>query len=464
MAVWSEVQLSEIPPDFRLDSSYYDPDILLMRSAIENSDQTVATLESISSSIVNFGAYSLCNDIEFQQQGISFITAENIMDGFIDYSSARCIPLHQHENLLWKSRVYRNQVLVAMAARLGYAAVYDGTTPLNSSQDVAKITLKDVSVTDPYYVAAFINSKLGRQQLLASQTGSVQQHTNLGKIKALTIVIASQDVQRRVSVIYKKALDSLRKSQRLYAEAEDLLLSDLGLSDLDMSLTLFYESHFSEASEAWRMDAEFFQPKYYRILESIHSTGHDVSGLGNLILPIRSGLDAREFIEEGTPYVRVGDIRAGRIDLENAKRVSVNPTEIGKDIKLSPGNILFTRKGSFGNSAVVRAGQENAIISSEIMLLRITNKSESLPEYVSTYLNSPLGFQQVERYVHGVAFYSITQKDLASLQVIVAPYELQKKIQQLIQESHRCFDESKRLIESAKRMVEEAILENETRK
>jgi hypothetical protein len=199
----------------------------------------VVTLESISSSIVNFGAYSLCNDIEFQDQGVSFITAENIMDGFIDYSSARCIPLHQHENLLWKSRVYRNQVLVAMAARLGYAAVYDGTFPLNSSKDVAKITLKDVSATDPYYVAAFINSRLGRKQLLASQTGSVQQHTNLGKIKALTIVTASQELRQQVSVMYKKALGSLRKSQHLYVEAEDLLLSDLGLPDLDMSPDLF---------------------------------------------------------------------------------------------------------------------------------------------------------------------------------------------------------------------------------
>lgn len=220
MAVWSEVKFSTLPADLRLDAEYYTPEILALRSSIEHSRYPVQRLHTLSSSIINFGAYSLCNEIEFLESGIPFITAENVLDGWIDYSSVRYISAAQHAGLLWKSQVSPRQVLVAMAARLGYAAVYDKSSTLNSSQDIAKVTLADPESINPFYVAAFINSRLGRSQLLASRSGSVQQHTNLGKIKELRVVVPPTPFQRAVAEMYRKALTKLQETQTSYAQAE----------------------------------------------------------------------------------------------------------------------------------------------------------------------------------------------------------------------------------------------------
>ena len=155
MAVWSTVKLTALSADFRIDAEYYRPEILALRRAVERSAYPVRSIESLSRSVINFGAYSLCNFIQFQEteerdvDSVQFITAQHIQDGFIDLANARWIPANQHAGLLWKSQVTTGQVLVAMAARLGHAAVFDNTTALNSSQDIAKITVDDPELLSP---------------------------------------------------------------------------------------------------------------------------------------------------------------------------------------------------------------------------------------------------------------------------------------------------------------------------
>ncbi len=92
--------------------------------------------------------------------------------------------------------------------------------------------------------------------------------------------------------------------------------------------------------------------------------------------------------------------------------------DVNKPVGLELGDILFTRKGSFGNSDVMTEVEVNMIISSEIMLVRLnlTAKTIILPEYVSLFLNSRFGYLQVERRVCGVAYYSISQPDRLSRQ------------------------------------------------
>jgi hypothetical protein len=91
------------------------------------------------------------------------------------------------------------------------------------------------------------------------------------------------------------------------------------------------------------------------------------------------------------------------------------------------------------------------------MLLRLIDNA-FVPDYLASYLNSPLGFQQVERRVHGVAFYSISQPDLATVAVVRAPSTLQKQIENQVQSSLAARQESQRLLADAKRMVEDMIL------
>jgi restriction endonuclease S subunit len=287
--------------------------------------------------------------------------------------------------------------------------------------------------------------------------GHIQTGLNLRDLKQIPILIPDDSAEKKIGDIVRRAYSKRNDSKGLYAQVGGVLLSELGLGDFDLSPTLFYELPFSETQKAARLDAEFFQPKYYRLQERLSACSFRNAALEDFIAPIKNGLDFREFGENGLPYIRVGDISNGRIDVENAKRVNIRWEDIKKSIRLNEGDVLLTRKGSYGNTAFVREGQTNSVISSEIMLLRILDSSV-LPEYLTVYLNSPAGFQQVERFVHGVAFYSISQPDLASVRVIIAPMQIQKRIAALVRKADAARDESHRLLEEAKRMVQEMVL------
>ena len=93
------------------------------------------------------------------------------------------------------------------------------------------------------------------------------------------------------------------------------------------------------------------------------------------------------------------------------------------------------------------------------MLVRLTalSKQTILPEYISLFLNSKFGYLQVERRVHGVAYYSIAQPDLANLLIPILPKKQQQKIVDKIKSSFSIQLRSQQLLEIAKTGVERAI-------
>jgi len=214
---------------------------------------------------------------------------------------------------------------------------------------------------------------------------------------------------------------------------------------------------------AERVDAEHYAPKFDALIVAVKKAGVKLEGLGEIITGLVNGVDCREFVEEGIPYIRVGDVKQGRLDIEGAERVQLPPGGFGKDVTLQIGDVLFTRKGSFGNAATVQAGQEQSIISSEIMRVRRKPEWEErlLPEYLAAFFNSILGSYQAEKYAHGVAFYSVSQEDLRRFLIPILSMPIQKKIRDAFVASEAARCESRNLLDRAKRAVEIAIEQSE---
>jgi restriction endonuclease S subunit len=191
----------------------------------------------------------------------------------------------------------------------------------------------------------------------------------------------------------------------------------------------------SELEGAMRLDAEYYQPKYFHN-EALIETGSFIKcTLGELIYPVKNGFDYRDFAEIGRPYIRVGDVLFGEANYRDAVKVNISSDSIEKDVAVKVGDILFSRKGTFGRSAVVEKAFENCVISSEIMRIRIKDKRVD-PYYLSTYLNCRIGFLQVERRTHGVSNYSISQQDLMDIKVAILPRESQLGIAGLVKEAY----------------------------
>ncbi len=364
-----------------------------------------------------------------------------------------------HKGELKRSQLRSGDVLLTITGMSYGKAAYvpPDFGDANINQHSVRMALKEDVL--PEYVAMFLNSRFGKLQSDRKVTGDTRPALDYEEIRTILLPVpplAAQEVVRRI--LHESEAKRLL-AQQLYAEAERLLSAELGLDRLDLSESLFNVRRVSDVFNSKRLDAEYYQEKYYRLEDAITHHKYLSKPLSKLIEPIKNGFDFREFTEEGTPYIRVGDVRNGRIDFDNAAKIPVNSDEVQKDVGIKVGDVLFTRKGTFGNAAVVRKGQERAIISSEIMLLRLQKHLETpiLPDYLALFLNSEFGYQQVTRKVHGVAYYSISQPDLAQVWVIAPPMDIQERLAGNIQASLEAEKDAKRLLAEAKAAVEGLI-------
>ncbi|MDR1471718.1 MAG: restriction endonuclease subunit S [Synergistaceae bacterium] len=398
-----------------------------------------------------------------EKSSIAMLTAKCAKNWFASKTEADRIAAETH-NANLRSSLEKDDLILSTRGTVGLCAlVEEKLLPSNIDQDVARISIKKDSCFQPKFLLAYINSYLGQDWIARNLTGMVQQGLSLEKVRNLPIPTLSDTFQSCIANIIDVAIVFRNTAEQKLRDAETTLLRALGIENWQAPESLSYVRDSRDVFAAERLDAEHYQPKFDEVLLKVRQTETNLIPLGKIIRPIKNGFDARDFVEDGTPYIRVGDIKDCDICLESAAKVAMTSEEINKNITLAVGDVLFTRKGTFGNAAPVFAEHTSAIISSEIMLLRLDHawQGKILPEFLALFFNSLFGKMQAEKWAHGVAFYSVAQDDLQRFLVPVIDLEKQVEIERLFHAHKQKNTEAFRLLESAKRAVEIAIEESE---
>lgn len=394
---------------------------------------------------------------------IVMLTAKNAKNWFSNREGADPIAEWVDANNK-RSSLAEGDIILSTRGTVGMCAlVTEEVLPANIDQDVARVSWTDRERFLPEFVVAYLNSTFGQDHIARHASGMVQQGLSLQKVREVPLPLLTHATQAAIATTVRAALQERRKAVNRLNEAEQTLLRTLGLENWQPPHPLTYTRRASDAFAAGRLDAEHFLPKFDDMLRTVRDTGLKIIELGETILPVKNGFDYRQFIEEGTPYIRVGDISQCRIKLESAERVAIRADEVGKDVGLKLGDVLYTRKGSYGNAAHVRPGEEHSIISSEIILIRLKPDWEQalLPEYLAMFFNSMMGRLQAEKWAHGAAFCSISQGDLNIFALPILPIEQQATIKAVLDTGETARRQAHGLLEAAKRAVEIAIEQSE---
>ena len=455
----SVISLDEAKTDnelFRIDAEYFQNDLLNLETKIK--EKKWDYLENVSSSIINFGAYSLCNQIEFVDEGVPYLNVGNIGDGVITYNHSPKISKEVSTSILWKSLVKEKQVLLTIAGTIGNAAIAinlpDGC---NSNQAIANITVSDK--ISPYYLTIYLNSKFGKGQTKRLTISSVQPNLLLTQVKKIKLYIPDLQLQEVISGYYKTALDVLVQSEKSYTKAQTILLSELGLLNWQPKQQLSFVKHYSDTAKAGRIDAEYYQPKYEEIINSIRAYSGGWDTLGNLVTIKKcTEVGSDEYIDHGVPFVRVSNISPFEITKE--KYISDRLyTEI-KQHQPHRGEILFSKDATPGIAHYLNEKPEKMIPSSGILRLKIkTDKINN--EYLTLVLNSILTKEQVSRDVGGSVILHWRPDQVKNTVIPILPAEIQSEIKAQVIESFNLRKRCKHLLECAKRAVEIAIEQNE---
>lgn len=446
----SIIQKSQLEGAHRLDAEYFMPEFLDVERRLRQIE--TKSLDDLAKTIVSFGAYSLTSYIEWQDDGVAYINVGDIHDGYIDYSEVKHIS-EKVDTILQKSRVKDGQVLLTMAGTIGNAAVvHQLSGKANANQAIAKITpVDDVS---PYFLTAFLNSRYGRLQTEREIVSSVQANIFLGSIKKLRIPTFSKNEQGDVESLYREFLSSLNQSEIFYSQAESLLLEELGLNDAKFDEDLAYTVKFSEIEAANRMDADYFQPKYEKLMGQIASHGGRL--LGDIV-SVKKGVEpgAEAYQDGGKLFIRVSSISKQGITDKDQKYLSERLyKELKENYQPRMGEILLTKDASPGMAYALKELIEG-IVSGGV--LRLKMKEDVDPEYIALCINSSIGQMQVERDAGGSVIAHWKPEQVKNMLIPILPIPTQQKIAELVRQSHEARKKSKELLESAKHKVEELI-------
>lgn len=439
--------------DSRIDSETYKR-IFLETEAILKS-RTTKTIDQLSISVQNFGAYSLCNYINFMPDGVRFLMTQNVRDNYIDFENVNFITQKVHE-ILYKSHCKLNQVLLTMAgAYLGRAAVFNKNFECSSNQAIAKITLSDG--INPYFLSTFLNGKYGQNQIQRFKTTTGQPNINMSLIKELQIVLAEDSFQLIISEVVKKALDLFEEQEISYTKStekikEKINLTNWSIPDQNISIKTFQNSVIYRN----RIDAEYYQPKYDELLSII--SNYDTDILDHLV-KIKKSIEpgSAAYLSEGVPFLRVADLSKYGL---SQPEIFLDPAIYNvEDLMPRKDTILLSKDGSVGIAYKVEEDTE-AITSGAILHLMVKD-DRVLPDYLCLVLNSTVVQLQAERDAGGSIIQHWKPDEIKQVVIPILPKPVQQELVTMIQDSFQLQKQSKHLLEAAKHAVEIAIEQGE---
>lgn len=126
----------------------------------------------------------------------------------------------------------------------------------------------------------------------------------------------------------------------------------------------------------------------------------------------------------GPRLLRTTDITPGSINWDTVPSCTEAPPDIGH-YRLRPGDIVISRAGSVGVSALIGDCPEAVFAS---YLIRFRPLPEVCDRYISYFLRSPLYWHSISEASAGIALQNVNAKKLASIRIPVAPLPEQRRI------------------------------------
>ncbi|MEG5162013.1 N-6 DNA methylase [Microcoleus sp. AT3-A2] len=315
----------------------------------------------------------------------------------------------------------------------------------------------DESKILPEYLVAFLNSSLGIWDIKRRARISINQsNVNAQELAAVKIPLLNLEFQLRLKELFEQAHHDRLKAIEVYQQAENLLLSGLGLKDWQPTEETVAVKSFAESFlSSGRLDAEYYQPKYDEVEKHIKKYSGGWDYLGNKFV-VETGEYSEQYFQKSENlnfYIRNTNIVGGVIIID--EDYYVHPKNFSKFVR--EGDILTARVGAIGYFGTVDQELNGSIYSDNVLSLRRIQTKHFLPEVYTLYFNTRPNRELMDKLSGGSVQPLITQTSIKSLPIPIFDWQFQRKINSILNESFELNKKSKQLLEIAKTGVERAI-------
>lgn len=267
----------------RLEAEYYGDLELWAEFEIKNSPYSYQSLGELALRIKDGpGGWGVSTN-DYRATGIPVIRSVNLIDGRCELDDCVFITEEKHNDLK-AHQVKTGALLLSVRGTIGRAAVFDNETYSTASLNAAVVTIDCKPTINPYYLAAFLNSEIGRIQSNRIANGAVQLNMNLKETASNLIVVPPNNVQQEVAATFVSKNRAVALANLLTCTAktlvealiegqlteQQLIQAQQALDDGDNSLDQAILSKLSNKGYAIEGATPLFNDldELYRLLES----------------------------------------------------------------------------------------------------------------------------------------------------------------------------------------------------
>ncbi|MGM0369521.1 MAG: restriction endonuclease subunit S [Bacillota bacterium] len=436
--------------DNRLDPNNYDPKFLKLKDKITSLENE--KLDNIVNKISN--GYEVRN---YKEKGYPYLRVSDLEEFTIDYNNINKVDVNYSE-LPSKAKVEKNDLLVSRSGTIGIAkAIKDNDLDTIISSHLMKLKINTNKI-DVDYLAAFINSKIGKLSIEQISYGAITSQLGQKDLLNLRIPIPSDGVQKYIGDKVRKAEKLREEAKKIREKAEKKFYQIVKFNDYTYESQKSY--NVSEDRLEPYLEANYYKPKYLKFYDYLNNLEFEVANLNDILAekPQKSNSPAKKKrVNDGIPSLIVSDIDPYEIELEENK-ISVSK-ELYKEregSQLREDDVIFTTAGPpLGETTIIVEEALPLLHGSHVTAFRCNETCH--PGYLTLFLNSELGRIQTKRHCYGIRQKYLFNKQLYKFKIVLLPKELQKELGDMIINSIKMEFESKQLIEEAKQDVEDLI-------
>lgn len=447
----------------RWDFDFYDPEYNEVLAQINSRGWPVKRLAEIVTNLTD-GQHGYLTHLP---SGIPLLRTSNVFENEINLEDVRFISLEAHESIK-RSQLKPGDVLLTTVGSIGLAAVVnDSIGEANINQNLVKMT--PIAEVNPYYLAIFLNSRVGRVQIERTASKSVVPIINYIRLKDIIVPLPPRHLQDRIAKLMQQAYEARNKArvntQRLLNEIDHIVTERLGINLNNLSKEQIFLRTISQLK---RWDVVYSLPYFHDLESAVLNSRFPVKSFDSIVSFSRDTVDPSRTPDEQITYIEIGDVDSTIWEVSSHNQI------LGKDAPsrarrlVKSGDIITgvsgVLTGTKGQSTFILPQHlDGAVVSTGFAVLR--PKKGVLSGYIFALLVSNFFLEMIWRRKTGAAIPAISETDFKTLPTPLPSVEVQEEISTAVFESkeqakrHR--DKAEEAITKVKAKIDKVILGEE---
>ena len=341
---------------------------------------------------------------KYQDQGIPFISVNNIATGELDFSDCKYISHKDHEELIRRCFPHKEDILLGKVGTLGVADIVNVDFEFSIFVQIALLE-PDRNKVVPQYLKYVLNSTELQKAIQKNASGTTLKYIGINKIGILKIPLQSIPEEQKIASVLSRVDELIQNTDQVIEQTKKL---KNGLMQKLLTRGIGHTRYKSV-----RFGPRFLEyniPDKWQVATLKQCVRSETSITYGIV-------QAGPHVPDGIPYIRTGDMSGDKLSIDGMLRTSKEIASSYPRSQVKAGEIVCALRGIVGKVLEVPEELDGANLTQGTA--RISPRHDIVYRCLLWSLRSEYARRQFEIFSKGTTLNEITLEQLRTIKVAI---------------------------------------------